>query len=84
MNEYFCPKCNSPLKISNHIILKAKIKGCNTNGTLILFEPKLGDFQVTIHPKCKIDDSKQVEFFCPLCQENLGNDENDLAKIKMN
>ncbi len=83
MNEYFCPKCNSPLRISNHIILKGKPSDSDVFGNLILFEPILGDFKVTSHPSCQMKEGVRMEFFCPVCNANLSADNDHLAHINM-
>lgn len=83
MNEYFCPVCKSPLKISNHIILHGKPTNSNELGGLVLFEPKLGDFEVTTHSSCKMKDGVHMEFYCPVCHENLSAESEVLAHISM-
>lgn len=78
-NEYFCPSCNTPLKIENHIILTAIPEG--KIGGIILFEPKLGNFNIVKHPGCEIRPGEKVEFYCPVCHSNLGVGEETLAEI---
>ena len=78
-NEYYCPHCKTPLKIDKHIILTAKPdKG---TGGVVLFEPKLGDYNVVKHKECKMKENVHVEFFCPVCHKNLSSDKKNLAEI---
>jgi hypothetical protein len=83
MNDYFCPKCNAPIKISNHIILKAIPKSSNTLGSMVLFEPILGDFRVTTHKTCTMKDGMHIEFYCPICNANLSAEDEYLTHINM-
>lgn len=78
-NEYYCPQCRTPLKVDEHIILTAKSdKG---RGGLVLFEPKLGDYNIIKHKECMMSENTHVEFFCPVCHKNLSSDKKNLAEI---
>ena len=78
-NEYYCPYCKTPLKVDEHIILTAKSdKG---KGGIVLFEPKLGDYNIIKHKECKMSENTHVEFFCPVCNKNLSSDKKNLAEI---
>ena len=78
-NEYYCPHCKTPLKIDNHIILTAKTD--QAGGGIVLFEPKLGDYNIIWHKDCKIKENVRVEFFCPVCYKNLSSDKKNFAEI---
>ncbi len=83
VNKYLCPKCNGQLNVANYIILKIKVKSKSEG--LILFETKLGSYKVLKNTTCSFNEGDHVNFFCPLCHENLSiTDVNrDLAKVKM-
>ena len=78
-NEYYCPYCKTPLKIDSHIILTAKTD--HKGGGIVLFEPKLGDYNIIRHKDCKLKENIRVEFFCPVCNKNLSSDKKNLAEI---
>lgn len=78
-NEYYCPYCKTPLKTHKHIILTAKTD--QGSGGIVLFEPKLGDYNIIRHKDCKLKENIRVEFFCPVCHNNLSSDKKNLAEI---
>ncbi len=78
-NEYYCPHCKAHLKVDKHIILTAKID--KNKGGLILFEPKLGDFNILKNKNCKLEEKSHVDFLCPVCHASLNNEQENLAEI---
>ncbi|MEA2041640.1 MAG: hypothetical protein U9N85_03710 [Bacteroidota bacterium] len=80
-NDYYCPKCNKPLIVEDHIILSAKTKGGELG--LILLKPELGDYEIKKHNTLKIEVGEPIEFSCPLCNQNLKNRDNNLAELVM-
>ncbi|MBI5218815.1 MAG: hypothetical protein HY958_07790 [Bacteroidia bacterium] len=82
-NNYLCPKCRSVLNIENNIIFTVKTKD-NQRG-LILLSVKLGDYSVKNQDNLTIEKGDKVQFFCPICRENLSaSDINEnLARVIM-
>lgn len=81
--HYICPKCHSYLRIWNNIIFT--VKSSNNKKGLILLNPKLGDYTYLSHPSLKFSEGEKIEFYCPVCSENLAaeNINSDLIKIIM-
>ena len=68
--HYLCPKCRSYLRVKENIILSFKVKESNKQG-IILLNPKLGDYTFIVHSSINFEKGELVEFFCPICSENL-------------
>ena len=83
-SKFLCPNCKGHLKVSQNIILLArKIDG---NSCLVLANPKLGNYDVKMHPSINIFETGDVvDFICPICYKSLDAAEfaKDLAKIVM-
>ncbi len=79
INEYYCPHCKASLKVDNHVILTAK--GDKNKGGLVLFEPKLGDFNIISHKDFNLENNTHVDFLCPVCHKNLSTKKENLAEI---
>ena len=80
-NEYYCPHCNSHLKVNKYIILTAKQE--NGYGGIVLFEPKLGDYKIIKHNSCLLEEGERVEFLCPVCHKNLSSEKDNFAEITL-
>jgi len=52
---------------------------------LILFNPKLGEYDVLVHHTFKLAEGEHIDMLCPLCHANLTDQtiSKNLAKIKM-
>jgi|AntAceMinimDraft_9_1070365.scaffolds.fasta_scaffold218790_2 hypothetical protein len=68
-NDYLCPKCKGHLKIKKSIVFAAKTPSGERG--LIFLSPEIGDYHITKHPEFKIKEGAHIEFFCPICHENL-------------
>lgn len=82
-NDFLCPYCRGHLKPHNKIILSGRKKD-GTRG-MILFNPKLGEYDILYHPSLQLEEGEHVDILCPLCHANLTDytiDKN-LAKIIM-
>ncbi len=80
--NYLCPKCRSFLNIGTKVVLSVHVKE-NQKG-LLLFEKKLGDYDVKKHDLIQYEKGQMVGFYCPICHENLAADLNtNLAKVIM-
>lgn len=81
--EYVCPYCRGYLMANTKLILTGR-KADGKRG-LILFNPKLGEYDVIKHESFEIKEGEQVEILCPLCHANLTDQtiSNSLAKIIM-
>jgi len=81
--EFLCPYCKGYLKPNTKIILAAR-KSDGTSG-LILFSPKLGEYDIIKHPTFEFAEGEHINMLCPLCQATL-TDQNvsqNLARILM-
>ena len=70
--EYCCPKCKTNLNPGTAIILKAS---CGDAKCLIGMNPQPGKYDIYLPPKVDCEDGCKWDFYCPICQENLKNDE---------
>jgi len=77
-NRYFCPECKSDLLVDGHIILTAEAK---SGKGLLLFEPKLGNYNFRKHANFLLETGEHVEFYCPVCRKNLSEKDDSLAQI---
>lgn len=79
--EYCCPKCKTNLNPGTAIILKAS---CCGNHCLIGMNPQPGKYDIYLPPKVTCQDGSIWDFYCPMCQENLKNDEDaKLAELEL-
>jgi hypothetical protein len=82
-NNYYCPYCKGQLKANQKIILASR-KEDGQRG-LLLFNPKLGEYDIIKHDFYDLDEGEHIDILCPLCHANLTDttlDEN-LARILM-
>jgi uncharacterized protein YbaR (Trm112 family) len=80
--NYVCPQCRSFLNIGTKIVLSVHSKD-NQRG-LLLFEKRLGDYDVKKHDLIQYEKGETVGFFCPICHQNLVSEFNaNLAKVIM-
>ena len=68
--NYSCPSCGSYLRIWNNIIFTVKSLDGKKKGILLL-NPELGNYSVTAHSSLRLKEGEKVDFFCPVCHENL-------------
>lgn len=82
-NDFLCPYCRGQLKPHNKIILSAR-KETGKRG-LILFSPRLGEYDLLFHDTFRLQDGEHVDMLCPLCHANLTDHtiHQNLARIKM-
>ena len=82
-NEFLCPYCRGYLKPVERIILSAR-KEDGRRG-MILFNPKLGEYDIIFHKSLGLEEGEKVDILCPLCHANLTDHsvEGNLAKIVM-
>ena len=80
--NYLCPECRSYLNIGTKIVLSVHSK--DDQRGLLLFEKKLGEYDVKKHDLIQYEDGDKVGFFCPICHENLAADvDKNLARVIM-
>lgn len=81
--EFLCPYCKGHLKANTKIILSAR-KRDGSRG-IILFNPKLGAYDIIKHRTFRLEQGEQLDILCPLCHANLTDHtvSNNLAKILM-
>jgi hypothetical protein len=81
MSDYLCPKCRGHLRVGNELIFSTR----TASGTagLVLLSPEVGDYTVLKHPSYVFKQGEHVDFFCPICHENLEATEysKNLAKV---
>ncbi len=80
--NYLCPKCRSFLNIGTKVVLSVHSK--DDQKGLLLFEKRLGDYNVKKHDLIQYEKGEMVGFFCPICHENLVSAINsNLARVIM-
>jgi uncharacterized protein YbaR (Trm112 family) len=80
--DFLCPKCQGYLSVDNKIFFA--IKGKRNRAGILLMSPTLGDYSYTTHPSFIIEPGEELDFFCPICHENLSVQGTDkLAKVVM-
>ena len=81
-NDFLCPKCNGQLNVGDVLFFVSKLAD-NRDGILLL-HPELGNYSVMNHKSFHISMGELVEFFCPICHENLTSEiDSNLALISM-
>ena len=81
-NDYLCPHCKALLNIYTHIVLSFKKK--NRESGVVFFHSDLGNYETIFHDDLEFDDNERVEFYCPVCNADLGHGHHEnLAKIIM-
>jgi transcription initiation factor IIE alpha subunit len=82
-NRFLCPKCRSDLKVGDHIIFSTETER-GLRGVLLI-SPELGNYTIIHDDKFVFIEGEHVDFFCPVCNENLSLEEadKDLAEVLM-
>ncbi len=77
-----CPNCNSLLNIGEKIVLSAETK--KSERGIYMFNSELGNYDAKKSGVTEVTDGDIIDFFCPLCFENLESDvHKNLANIVM-
>ncbi len=74
-NDYLCPKCKGHLNAGGFVIFSTKNN--RKKQGLILLSPKVGSYTVKHHDSYRFEDGEMIEFFCPICSEDLKAKENE-------
>ena len=82
-SDYLCPFCKSQLRANRKIVFSAELEDGRKG--LVLLEPELGNYRTITHPSFDIKLGCTIEFFCPICHENLAakDVDNHLARVLM-
>jgi len=81
-DDFICPECNGQLNVGG--ILYFVSKAADKRDGLLLLHPELGNYSVINHKSFHISKGELVEFFCPMCHENLTSEiDNNLVLIFM-
>ena len=68
-NHYLCPHCRGHLRVGDHIVFK--IRNTRREKGLLLLHPEVGNYTSMKHPDFKFQEGERIDFFCPLCLQNL-------------
>ena len=68
-NHYLCPHCRGHLRVGDNIIFK--IRNTRREKGLLLLHPEVGDFTSMKHPHFTFQEGERIDFFCPICLQNL-------------
>ena len=82
-NDFLCPYCRGQLKPHVKIILSAR--KANGKRGMLLFNPKLGEYDIINHEGFSLDGGEHLDILCPLCHANLTDQtiSKNLAKVLM-
>lgn len=82
-HDYYCPYCKGQLKAHQKIILASR-RGDGQRG-LLLFNPKLGEYDILKHESYELKEGEHLDILCPLCHANLTDKtiSDNLARILM-
>ena len=81
-NNFLCPECNGQLNVGSILFFVSKTP--DKRDGLLLLHPELGNYRVINHESFHISKGELVEFFCPICHENLTSEiDNNLVLIFM-
>lgn len=76
---YLCPFCRGAINAKRNIILS--VKSSDKQIGLALLHEEIGNYTVALSPSLKIKTGDIVDFFCPICHEELNTSKGDnLAK----
>ena len=79
--KYRCPKCERDLNMKGGVIL---IGECGDRKTGFVFDPKPGEYRLSVADEEEVEPGTTWEFTCPLCSKNLTTSFNKrLAEIQM-
>ncbi len=73
---YKCPHCQSAINAKKNIILTAHGPGSRDNRGLALLHEEIGNYTVAMSATLEVNTGDVVDFFCPVCNENLVSDKN--------
>lgn len=77
---YLCPFCRGAINAKRNIILS--VKSADKQIGLALLHEEIGNYAVALSPTLKIKTGDIVDFFCPVCHEELNTTKGDnLAKF---
>ena len=68
-NNYICPYCRGHLRVGDYIVFK--IRNTRREKGLLLMHPEIGTYTSIKHPQFNFSDGERIDFFCPLCFQNL-------------
>lgn len=68
-NHYLCPHCRGHLRVGDYIVFK--IRNTLREKGLLLLHPEVGNYTSMKHPDFKFQEGERIDFFCPLCLQNL-------------
>ena len=82
-NNFLCTYCKGYLNVSDYIVLTVRKKKGGRG--LIFLSPQLGDYKKIHNPAFTFKSGEILDFYCPICGENLVATELDerLAKVLM-
>ena len=69
-NQFLCPECRSDLKVKSSLVFIGE--NPEKERGIILFSPKLGDYQMLHTDSFVFKDGDHIKFICPVCQADLG------------
>lgn len=76
---YLCPFCRGAINAKRNIILS--VKSADNQIGLALLHEEIGNYTVALSPSLKIKSGDIVDFFCPICHEELNTQKGEnLAK----
>ena len=81
--DFICPYCRGHLNPNVKVTLSA-IKKDGKRG-MILFNPKLGEYDILHHKSFHLDEGEHLDILCPICHANLTDQtlDKNLARILM-
>ncbi len=68
-NTFQCPYCLAHLRVRENIIFRVKTKEMQKG--MLLLNPELGNYSYISAPDLKFAKGEKVDFYCPVCCEDL-------------
>jgi hypothetical protein len=68
-NLFQCPHCFAHLRVRENLIFR--VRTSNGKRGMLLLNPELGNYSYISAPDLKFDKGERIDFFCPVCCEDL-------------
>jgi len=82
--KFQCPHCLAHLRVRENLIFRVRTSTFQRG--MLLLNPELGNYSYISAPDLKFDKGDKLEFFCPICCEDLSvkSINPNLINIRMN
>lgn len=80
-NDFLCPSCRGHLRPEDKLIFMGKTRSGQSG--FVLLSPHLGEYTIRKHPSFRTREGEHLEFYCPLCHENIATHHEHINLVKI-